>query len=101
MRMGCSALNGHLYYFLRVINSPQCSCGFHLESPSHFFLFCPNYALQRIDMLSEITDITDCSINTILFGSKDCTYEQNIAIFSAVHKFIKNSNRFNQDAELT
>ena len=100
MRMGCSALNSHLFYFLRVIDSPQCRCGFHLESPSHFFLHCPNYAVQRVELLNVITNITDCNINTILFGDKDCSYDQNIIIFSAVHKFIENSNRFKLNVEL-
>ena len=37
LRIGCSKLNSHLYHNLHVIPSPNCSCGYHNEDPTHFF----------------------------------------------------------------
>ena len=47
IRMGCSALNGHLSMLLHVKDNPKCECGFAVETPRHYFIDCPLYAGPR------------------------------------------------------
>ena len=94
IRMGCSNLNSHLALILHVKDNPCCSCGFHIESPKHYFLNCRLYAGPRAKMLESINAITDCNINILLFGDNNLNYALNCTIFQSVHKFIKNSRRF-------
>ena len=86
LRMGCSLLNGHLSKILHVIDDPGCRCGFHIESPSHFFLNCPLYAGQRIILIQKITEVSVCNINIIFFGNKNFNLIENEFIFQAVHE---------------
>ena len=69
--MGCSALNSHLCLLLHVKPSPDCVCGASIESPKHYFLQCPRYTGIRNELKTEITNVTDCNISTILFGDPD------------------------------
>ena len=98
--MGCSALKGHLFHFLKVIDTPQCACGFYLESPDHYFLNCPLFAAHRYMLLNTISNITTTNINILLFGNINCWNDENIMIRDAVLKFIADSKRFKLSNEL-
>ena len=65
IRMGCSLLNGHLNKMLHVTESLQCECGFHVESPRHYYMECPRYAGSRIKMIDNINLLTDCNIDRL------------------------------------
>ena len=93
LRLKCSNLNSDLYN-MHVIDSPKCPCGFDTENAQHFFFSCPLYDFERMQMLNITGQITDVTIEHFLFGNDRLTYENNITIFSAVHKFIKDSGRF-------
>lgn len=95
LRMECSALNAHLFYMF-IIESPRCMCGYALESTEHFFLHCPLYIRHRRKLLNDIQNVTNLniSVNLLLHGSTDISYMNNIVIFESVHNFIKESARF-------
>ena len=94
MRMGCSPLRSHLCLLMHVIDNSNCDCGCEIESPRHYFLECPIHNGPRNFMIRSIENVTDCNINTILFGNKKLSYLENKTIFKSVHKFIKDSRRF-------
>ena len=94
IRMGCSALNGHLFHFLKVLDRPDCECGFHIESPHHYFLSCPLYAAHRPLLINEVNMITRINVNILMFGDKKCSLEDNKLIFDAVFTYIMNTKRF-------
>ena len=81
---------------LHVINNSRCLCGSAIESPKHYFLECPIYAGPRQNLITTINNLTACNINIniLLFGDKELSYIQNLQIFEAVHKYIKETNRF-------
>ena len=92
--MGCSALNSHLYHFLKVLDSPKCSCNYYIESPSHYFLSCPIFAAHRETMIEKVSNITPVNINVLLFRDKKCSKQENEIIFDAVFDYMKNTKRF-------
>ena len=94
LRMGCSLLNGHLNKMLHVIDNPRCECGFHIESPKHYFLECPRYAGPRVSLIEGINQLTDCNVNVILFGDRKLNLENNLLIFQSVHDYMKETKRF-------
>ena len=65
-----------------------------METPKHYFLICPIYANIRQKMVDVINGLTNCNINTILFGDSNLTLDENKIIFKSVHEFIKMSKRF-------
>ena len=100
IRMGCSALNGHLFHFLKVLNNPSCECGFPIESPDHYFLSCPLYAAHQQLLHREVSNISTVNINVLLFGNKSCSRIENELIFNAVYRFIMNTKRFKLQNEV-
>ena len=93
IRLICSNLNAHLFA-LHVLDEPICSCGFDVEDNSHFFFSCPLYQTDRQILFNEINKICDVSLDILLYGHEDLSLDENQKIFSHVHKYIKNSNRF-------
>ena len=89
--MGCSALYGHLFHFLKVVDNPTCACGFHFETPHHYFLSCSRYTAQREILMNTIGNVTDntININTLLFRDKKCSLIENKMTFDAVFDYIK------------
>ena len=96
IRMGCSGLNSHLHVclMLHVTDDPSCVCGAEIESPKHYFLYCPRYIGQRNKLINSLMRCTPVNINIILFGNNDVDFDTNKEIFRAVHQYIKDSNRF-------
>ena len=95
VRMGNSLLNNALHR-IGVVESPSCSCGADVETVYHFFFQCSKYILLRNELQTEIITLGNFNLDTILFGirGQGVTPSQNEDIFKAVHKFIKNSERF-------
>ena len=93
LRMKCSKLNLHLF-LLHVVDSPACSCGFNDEDSNHYLLYCPNYNLERQNMLRALSiTFPNYEINEklLLFGSEDLSVVANKNIFKIVHSFIRES----------
>ena len=94
MRLGCSKLNAHLCFNLHVIPSPVCQCGYENEDPMHFYFHCPMYTAQRNRMFRTILPLTPPTLDTLLYGTPDLSINENKVVFSAVQKFILETNRF-------
>ena len=95
LRMECSALNAHLFYMF-IIDSPRCMCGYPMETTDHFILHCPLYLRHRRKLFDDINNVTNLNvtIDLLLFGSAEETFTNNTLIFKAVHDYIKISGRF-------
>ena len=94
LRLGCSNLNGHLALIMHVIENPNCKCGNIVVSPKHFFLECPLFAGPRVNLIQEVSKVTDCTINKLLFGDNTLSSEQNFVIVQAVHTYFDATKRF-------
>ena len=95
MRMLCSPLADHLYSQIHVIDSPQCQCGFARENNKHYLLQCPLYDVERMEMVTKLTEINfQPTVNNLLFGNNDYSESKNETAFSIIHKFIKSTRRF-------
>ena len=94
MRIGCSKLRKDLYYNLHVVEDSMCTCGVLVEDAKHFFLQCPNYNHIRATLIHDLQNLMPITIRNILFGNKKFTLAINKKVFDAVHKFIKDSKRF-------
>ena len=95
LRMKCSLLSGHLYE-LHVLESPACQCGFNYEDTNHFFLHCPLFRVERIELLTHLSNlgITDVDTTLLLKGCSDCKSKDcNREIINFVHHLIECTNR--------
>ena len=93
LRMNCSNLKND-HFKLHVADSPSCSCTNPIEDAKHYFLECPLYTDKRINLIADLSQITEVDINVILHGKEDLLLEDNIKIFQAVHEFITTRERF-------
>jgi len=94
IRMGCSKLKGDLHHNLHVICEASCPCGYHTEDAQHFLLDCKLYDNERESMHISVSNITDMTLQNLLYGNEALTLEDNKKVFNAVHNFIKTTNRF-------
>jgi hypothetical protein len=94
LRLGCSKLNFHLCFGLFVIDDPSCRCGFHSETPVHFFFDCLLYNDLLVILQNIVEPIAPFNISTLLFGDSNLDEVQNHRVFDAVHSFIIDSQRF-------
>jgi hypothetical protein len=93
MRMNCSDLKSNLFE-LKIIDSPECSCGFEKEDTYHFFFTCPFYNGPRAALHNKVANLAPFTTRTILFGRPDLSLEQNKTIYSATLEYIRSSKRF-------
>ena len=95
LRMKCSKLNFHLFR-LHVIDSPKCSCGYNSEDSEHFLLMCPLYDNERIELINTIIDLQSrFTLDTLLFGDDQLSFQENTSLFKAIHKYIEATGRLN------
>ena len=104
IRVGRSDLNQHRFT-VGLVDSPQCDCQFKEESPSHFFLDCFLYMLERQDLfglfehyIPKFTTFTKSKkLDIILHGfeiQNNDFIALNTTLTIAVQKFITNTKRF-------
>ena len=94
LRVGCSLLNNHLCLNLCVKDNPSCLCGSNNESVEHYFFVCNRYTNSRTELINSVTQICEVNLNVLLYGNLSLTLDQNKLIFEYVHKYIKDSKRF-------
>ena len=68
LRIGCRALNDHLYSNLHVNNTPNCSCGASSETVFHYSLQCDRFEDEREQLFQNISLFTNINISIILYG---------------------------------
>ena len=93
------------YYLFKIGRkpSPECLCGFEIESINHYFLHCPFFAAPRLKLVSSAAYIIGDRWNAMselqivrlfLARSPQLLKSKNIEIFTSVHLFIKETGRF-------
>ena len=53
----------------------------------HFFFGCPLFRIQRVELYNNVHCINGFKLDTLLFGSDDLAYDENVIVFEAVHKY--------------
>ena len=96
-RMGRSQLNAHLHA-IGLCQSPNCRCGLGTEDAWHYFFVCPLYIIPRDRLHTSISYFAPFTLETILFGSQNCSFEENKIIFLSVQEYIIKTKRFQRDA---
>ena len=71
----------------------MCACGY-IEDTEHFLLHCPTYLKQIQDMLRSVSQFCQPSLNTLLYGNDNLSYNDNKTILVIVQDFIVKSKRF-------
>jgi hypothetical protein len=95
MRMRNSPLNADLSNILHVVESPLCSCSQGVvENAKHFFFACPKYRDLRLQLAQDLLPYKIKKVDHLLRGLPNSDHITNIHIFSAVHKYIRDSKRF-------
>ena len=95
MRIENSPLKADLAKVLHVIQSPLCpwGCGVE-ENAEHFFLKCHKYDTHRQTLVDDLLPHQIDNVEYLLHGISDSDHLVNLHVFTAVHKYIRNSNRF-------
>ncbi len=93
LRLGSSQLNSHLFK-IGVKDSAKCICGLGNEDTWHYFFVCPFYTIARSMLHTIVSGFVPFTLQTVLYGSSDCTLAENIKIFAAIQNFILTTERF-------
>ena len=93
IRNNCINLYNDLY-LNHLMSDPLCSCNLENENAEHYFFRCPKYLNERITLFNETRNFHPLSLDTLIYGVDHLTFEENMCIFTAVHTFIKNTDRF-------
>ena len=75
------------------VDSPLCACG-SIEDTNHYLFNCVQYNDIRQQLINSISDFCDPTLNILLYGDRNLTYEQNKNIMISVQEFITKSGRF-------
>lgn len=93
LRHNCSTLNYDLYR-CNLTEDPKCNCGNPCENVFHYFFECSLYEQQRFTLYNRISPVCNVNLNTILYGLSTLSSDDNTIIVKAVHRYIRDSNRF-------
>ena len=94
LRTGCSSLNYDLF-LKNILDDPLCRCNSgSVENAQHFLLNCRLYREQRIELYDAVSQYCNITLDVLLYGDESLSYETNISVFEAVHKYIQSSKRF-------
>ena len=103
LRLGLSHLREHKFKhsFQDFIN-PFCSCSLNVQSTIHYFLHCPQFAIQRHTLLNTISQIDNKLLDSnesnliqhLLFGDLSKDTETNTEILNATVNYVLTTKRF-------
>jgi hypothetical protein len=95
MRINNSPLNDDLCNDLHVITSPLCPCGSgSKETHEHYFFKCQLFDQERLELKTNLLPYVVNDVNFLLFGIPNEEPNDNLHIFDAVHKYIRDTKRF-------
>ena len=92
MRMKCSMLKADLFR-KGLADSPRCACGASNEDIFHYLFECQNFRVERDRLQNIVIPLAPFTVQTLLFGSENCTFQENEKIFLAVHSYINSTGR--------
>lgn len=92
LRTNCSSLNQHLFS-KNIIDSHMCTCG-SIEDTHHFFFLCDRFVNLRQELLNKVSELCQPTLNVLLFGNPELSFEQNTRLFLVVQDFIIRTKRF-------
>ena len=93
MRNRCSILNQDLY-LNRLRDTRVCDCGSEREEAEHYFFKCHKYLNERRKLFRSTHRYQPLNLDTVLRGRDALSFEDNVVIFSSVHEYIRDTNRF-------
>ena len=94
LRTGCSSLNYDLF-LKNILDNPFCRCNSGcVENAQHFLLNCRLYREQRIELYDTVSQYCNITLDVLLCGDESLSFETNVIVFEAVHKYIQSSKRF-------
>ena len=82
LRTNCSSLNSHLFS-KNLIDSPLCICG-AIEDTRHYVCVCTRYLDLRQELINAVSAVCEPTLNVLLYGNTELSYEQNKEIFLSV-----------------
>ena len=90
--LAISNLNQHKFLYLS--DGSGCPCGDDVEDNFHYFYVCPLFICKRILLFTQLRDLADLlSIDVLLKGSHDLSFDDNVLIMNSVHTFICGTKR--------
>ena len=92
LRMNMSNLKNDLFN-RHLSDNSTCTCGSPTETAEHYLLHCPLYEGIRASTIHTLS-LPLIDIETLLKGHPTLSLDENIAVFTVVHDFIKRSGRF-------
>ena len=103
LRTGLSPLRSHKFRH-RFLDTPTdiCNCNQGIENTSHFIFECFQFAIHRVSLAVEITNILQQynilnfanNIDFYLYGHPNLSINDNRQVLLSTIKYIKNSQRF-------
>jgi len=103
LRVGLSPLRSHKnIHGFQDTPSASCLCNIGIEDTSHFLFVCPFYAVQRVILVTRVTEILlKYNLETLanqsklyLYGEKSIDLADNKIIILSTINFIKETKRF-------
>ena len=105
LRTGLSPLRSHKYRH-NFLDTPTeiCSCNQGVETTNHFLFECLDFAIPRVDLAVDTTNILRKynllnlanNVDFYLYGHSNLTLDENRRILSSTIKYIKKTERFEQ-----
>ena len=93
LRNYCSNLKHDLYTNF-IEPDFSCRCGYSCEDANRYFFVCSLYLNERVELFHSTVFYHPLSLRTLLFRNQNLSTEDNFIVFSAVHRFIKETKRF-------
>ena len=93
IRNFCSNLHNDLFHnHLRY--NPFCDCLEEIEDAEHYFFRCRRFIDQRLSLFHKTRHLHPLNTNLLLSGNLNISYNDNVLLFEAVQKYIKDTARF-------
>ena len=93
LRNNCSDLNKDLY--MNHLNaSPACACGGGIANAEHYFFKCNRFDEHRLVLFRSTRSFHPLNTNKVFYGVEGKSDVENMNLFSAIHHFIKSTDRF-------
>ena len=93
IRNFCSNLHSDLFHN-HLRDSPFCDCLEEIEDAEHYFFRCRRFIDQRLSLFHKTQHLHPLNTNLLLSGNINISYNDNVFLFEAVQKYIKDTARF-------